>query len=156
MTIHDIDPDFPAERWPEHMRELEQAGSLTFETRHRAKDGTIIPMEITAMYLEYDGDVYDVAFARDIRERKRVEAALRESRERLDFVLRSAEVGAWDWDIPGGTSATWDETVVALYGMAPGVLRWTVASRSIPTSTRTISRRSRPTLERVSRDGRPV
>ncbi|HET6496034.1 MAG TPA: PAS domain S-box protein, partial [Thermoleophilia bacterium] len=66
MTIHDIDPDFPAERWPEHMRELEQAGSLNFETRHRTKAGTIIPMEIRAMHLEYEGDVYDVAFARDI------------------------------------------------------------------------------------------
>ena len=81
MTIHDVDPEFPAERWPEHMRELEQAGVLTFETRHRAKDGTVIPMEVTAMYLEYGGDVYDVAFARDIRERKRVEAdAAREPR----------------------------------------------------------------------------
>ena len=122
MTIHDIDPDFPAERWPEHIRELQQAGSLTFETHHRTKDGTIVPMEITAMYLEYDGDVYDVAFARDITERKRAEAELRESRERLDFVLRSANVGAWDWDIPAGVGV-WDETVVALYGMAPGVLR---------------------------------
>src|SRR5450756_584819 len=122
MTIHDIDPDFPAERWPAHMRELEQAGSLTFETRHRSKDGSIIPMEITAMYLEYDGEVYDVGFARDIRERKQAEAALRESRERLAFVLKSAEVGAWDWDIAADV-ATWDETVVALYGMAPGVLQ---------------------------------
>src|SRR5450756_1043413 len=127
MTIHDIDPDFPAERWPEHIEELEEAGVLTFETRHRRKDGIIIPMEVTAMYLEYDGEAYDVAFARDIRERKRAEAALRESRERLDFVLRSAEVGAWDWDIPADV-ATWDETVVALYGMAPGVLRGPWAS----------------------------
>jgi two-component system sensor histidine kinase/response regulator len=126
MTIHDIDPEFPAERWPEHMRELEAAGTLTFETSHRTKAGTIIPMEITAMYVQYDGKVYDVAFCRDIRERKRAEAALRESRERLDFVLRSAQVGAWDWDIAAGV-ATWDETIVALYGMAPGVLQgpWT-------------------------------
>ena len=118
MTIHDIDPDFP-EGWPARMKELERAGSLTFETRHVAKDGTIVPMEITAMYREHDGDAYDVGFARDITERKRAEAALRESRERLDFVLRSAEVGAWDWDIEQDL-ARWDETIVALYGMEPG------------------------------------
>ncbi|MCX6373755.1 MAG: ATP-binding protein, partial [Actinobacteria bacterium] len=59
---------------------------------------------------------------RDVTERKGAEAALRESRERLDFVLRSAAVGAWDWDIPADV-ATWDETVVALYGMTPGVLQ---------------------------------
>ncbi len=116
MTIHEVDPDFPAEDWPEHIKELEEAGTLTFETRHRARDGTIIPMEITAMYLEYDGGAYDVAFARDIRERKAAEAALRESRERLDFVLRSAQVGAWDWDIPTDV-ATWDDTAAVLYGM---------------------------------------
>ena len=120
MTISDIDPDIP-EGWPARMRELELAGSITFETRHRTRDGTIIPMEITAMYREYDGDAYNVAFARDITSRKRAEEELRESRERLDFVLRSAEVGAWDWDIAAGV-ATWDETIVALYGMAPGVL----------------------------------
>jgi PAS domain S-box-containing protein len=127
MTIHDIDPDMPIERWPEHIEELKEAGVLTFETRHCRKDGIIIPMEVTAMYLEYDGEAYDVDIARDIRERKRAEVALRESRERLDFVLRSAEVGAWDWDIPADV-ATWDETVVALYGMAPGVLRGPWAS----------------------------
>ena len=120
MMITDIDPDIP-QGWPARMRELELAGSITFETRHRTRDGTIIPMEITAMYREYNGDAYNVAFARDITSRKRAEAALRESRERLDFVLRSAEVGAWDWDIPAGV-ATWDDTIVALYGMAPGVL----------------------------------
>ncbi len=30
-------------------------------------------------------------------------------------------MGAWDWDIVTGVE-TWDETVVALYGLAPGVL----------------------------------
>ena len=83
MTIHDIDPDFPAARWPQHIRELEEAGSLTFETRHRTRDGTIVPMEITATYLEYDGDVYDVAFARDIRERRVAEKALADLHDEL-------------------------------------------------------------------------
>jgi two-component system cell cycle sensor histidine kinase/response regulator CckA len=38
----------------------------------------------------------------DITERKQAEAAIRESRERLEFVLRGAELGSWDWDIPSG------------------------------------------------------
>ncbi|MFA4965215.1 MAG: PAS domain S-box protein [Thermoleophilia bacterium] len=121
MTIHDIDPDFPMKRWTQHLRELKEAGALTFETRHRRKDGVILPMEVAARYLEYDGEAYDVAFARDITERKQAETALRESRERLDFVLKSAGVGAWDWDIATGVSR-WDETVVDLYGMPPGEL----------------------------------
>ncbi|NJN97511.1 MAG: hypothetical protein HC875_27235, partial [Anaerolineales bacterium] len=32
--------------------------------------------------------------------RKEAEAALRESRERLELVLEGAELGMWDWHIP--------------------------------------------------------
>ncbi|MFN8457910.1 MAG: PAS domain S-box protein [Anaerolineae bacterium] len=34
---------------------------------------------------------------RDITERKRMEVALRESKERLELVLKAAELGTWDW-----------------------------------------------------------
>jgi len=90
MTIHDIDPNFPVERWPEHIRELEQAGSLTFETHHRAKGGTEIPMEVTAMYLEFDGDKYDVGFARDITARKQAEEEARRQAEQLRRTVEGA------------------------------------------------------------------
>ena len=83
MTIHEIDPAYPAERWPDHMEAARQAGSLTFETLHRSKSGTLIPMEIMANYLEFGGYVYDVAFARDIGERKRADEALRQSEDRF-------------------------------------------------------------------------
>ena len=92
LTIHDIDPDFPKERWPEHMAELREAGSLTFESRHMHKDGTIVPVEITAMYLEFGGQVFDVAFCRDISERRAAEEALRRAVEQTDAANRELEV----------------------------------------------------------------
>ena len=76
MTIHDVDLDFPAERWPQHMEELRQAGTLRFASHHRAKDGAVVPVEIRAHYLEFGGDVYDVGFGRDITERKQAEEKL--------------------------------------------------------------------------------
>ena len=79
MTVHDIDPDYSAEIWPEFWEKLKQSGSLTFETCHRSKEGRIFPVEITASYLEYNGKEYHCSFARDITERKRVEGALRAS-----------------------------------------------------------------------------
>ena len=102
MTIHDVDPDFPAERWPKHMKELKEAGSLTFETHHRTKGGTIIPMEITAMYLEYDGEVYDVAFARDIRERKAGEEDIARALSLLESTMESTADGILVADGTGG------------------------------------------------------
>ena len=76
------------------MRALEQAGALTFETRHRAKDGTIRPDggrgDATS---SIDGDVYDVAFARDITERKRAEDELQLHAMQLRTILESTGDG---------------------------------------------------------------
>ncbi len=91
MTIHDIDPDMPKELWPEHIDELAQAGSLNFVSRHRRKDGTIIPVEVTAMYLEFGGQAFDVAFVRDISERRAAEDALRKAKEQTDAANRDLE-----------------------------------------------------------------
>jgi two-component system cell cycle sensor histidine kinase/response regulator CckA len=76
MTVHDIDPDFPEEVWPEHWRDVEQRGSFAFESHHRTKDGRVFPVEITVNYLKFKGREYNCAFARDITERKRAERLL--------------------------------------------------------------------------------
>jgi len=83
MTVHDIDPDYSAEIWPEFWKKLKQSGSLIFESCHRTKEGRIFPVEITANYLEYNGKEYHCSFARDITERKRAEVALKKSEERF-------------------------------------------------------------------------
>lgn len=77
MSIPDIDPDFTADVWPGHWQELQQKGNLTFETRHRRKDGSIFPVEVSANYIKFDGKEFNVAFIRDISGRKQIENALR-------------------------------------------------------------------------------
>ena len=99
MGVADIDPDFPAERWPSHWAEIKEKGSLTFEGRHKAKDGHFILVEIGANYFEYKGQAYNLAMVRDISERKRAADALQESekrvRRKLDAVLSpEANIGA--------------------------------------------------------------
>ncbi len=70
MSVSDIDPEFPAEKWPAHWEELKRAGSLQFESTHRTLDCRDIPVEITANYFRYDDREYNCAIVRDITERR--------------------------------------------------------------------------------------
>ena len=82
--VADVDPDFPKERWETHWTELRAKGSLTFEGRHRAKDGRIFPVEVNASFFEYDGCGYNLALVRDISERRRLERNLYEQSRMLE------------------------------------------------------------------------
>ena len=87
MKIHSIDPDFPAEAWRPHIEDLKKRKAITFESRHRTKDGRVFPVEVTGNYIEYNGRYYSFAFDRDISERKRVEKELELHRENLEKLV---------------------------------------------------------------------
>ncbi len=76
IAVCDINPDYPAEAWPEIWKKIKDHGSFTFETRHRAKDGRTFPVEITTNYLTYKGKEYNCSLIRDLTERKQLEAQL--------------------------------------------------------------------------------
>ena len=78
MTVHDIDPNFPAEVWPQHWRQLQERGSMVIESTHRARDGHEFPVEISLSYQALGGEERNCAFARDITERKQAQSKLEE------------------------------------------------------------------------------
>ncbi len=86
LRVHDIDPDFPASRWPDHWRELREKGSLVFESRHQSKDGHVFPVEISANFVIFEGKEFNCAFARDITERKEAEENLRVYQRKLKAI----------------------------------------------------------------------
>jgi PAS domain S-box-containing protein len=96
LSVADIDPDFPPERWPSHWAELKAEGSLIFEGRHKTKDGRIFPVEISANYFEFDGRDYNLALVRDITERKRTEEEILNLNRELEQRVadRTAELEA--------------------------------------------------------------
>jgi PAS domain S-box-containing protein len=93
MRVADIAPDFPAERWARHWNELKSRRSLTFEGRHRTKDGRVLPVEISDNYFEYDGRGHAMALVRDITERKRAEEKLQQMELQLAHVARLSTMG---------------------------------------------------------------
>ncbi|MFH1753475.1 MAG: diguanylate cyclase [Candidatus Omnitrophota bacterium] len=93
MRVFDFDPNFPKDKWKGHWEELRSRGSFRFESDHRTKDGTLLPVEITANYIEFKGKEYNCAFARDISERKRSEMALQDSERKFRAIFDNATDG---------------------------------------------------------------
>lgn len=85
--VWDIDQDFSLEKRPAFLKIMRRVGSLTTESTHRRKDGSVFPIELLVTYLNFQGKEYDFAFARDITERKRAEEEVRSSRQMLQMVL---------------------------------------------------------------------
>ncbi|MDD2864112.1 MAG: PAS domain S-box protein [Methylococcales bacterium] len=90
LTITDVDPDFPSERWSEHWQNLQAKRAITLESSLQTKDGHIFPIEVNANYFEFGGESYNLAFSRDISERKATENRLALLNYALDHVGEAA------------------------------------------------------------------
>lgn len=61
MKVQQIDQEEISEgQWERKWVEIKEKKSSTFETCHRTKSGKLIPVEITANYLEYNGSEYQI------------------------------------------------------------------------------------------------
>ncbi len=76
MFIHEIEPNMLADDWPRYWQLVKSEGMSSTETYHRAKDGHLFPVEVTANYVELMGEELLSVFVRDITERKRSEREL--------------------------------------------------------------------------------
>lgn len=76
MSIPDISPQLSMEIWNGHWASLKSGQSQFFETQHRCKNGTVFPVEISANYVCFGGHEYNVAYSRDISERKKADAQI--------------------------------------------------------------------------------
>jgi PAS domain S-box-containing protein len=99
LGVSDVDPEWPRERWPEHWVQLKAAGSIRMQLHHRRKDGTTFPVEVSANYIEFGGEGYNMAIARDITERLQLEAE-KETRA-LKTIAENVPDNIARWDIEG-------------------------------------------------------
>jgi two-component system cell cycle sensor histidine kinase/response regulator CckA len=81
MTLADIDTQFHSDAWREFWERCRQQGEVRLETRQLRKDGREIPVEVSANYLSFGGEEFNLLFVRNISERKQLEAAFRQAQK---------------------------------------------------------------------------
>ncbi len=89
MHVWDIDPDHGEEIREERWEKLKEEKTMTFESEHETKSGEVYPVEITNHYIEFRGEEYEFAFAKDI-------TGLKKAKKRNDFLntLLRQDLGA--------------------------------------------------------------
>ena len=86
MQLHlwDIDADFSREQWAAHWEAVGKAGGAQLERRHRRKDGTLFPVEISSSQVLLSQQKHHVAYVRDISRRKERDEELRFFKHAID------------------------------------------------------------------------
>ena len=79
MNLSDVALDFDDESFRRMFEELKEGKSRVVETRVRHADGRMIPIELSANYVEHAGQGFVFGWFHDISERKRLEAAVVEA-----------------------------------------------------------------------------
>jgi diguanylate cyclase (GGDEF)-like protein/PAS domain S-box-containing protein len=93
-------------------------GSELQQMRHRRKDGTIVPVEVTRRVLRTGDGTYIIGIARDLTERLRNEERLRSSHERFEMVSRATNDVVWDWNLVTN-QVWWNDNFQKLFGYEP-------------------------------------
>ena len=126
---------FPPELVPEEADILARIGRGEsvehYETVRVRKDGTKIDVSVTISPIrDSTGRIVGASkVARDITERKRAEAALREKEHLLSESQRIAHLGSWTFDPKDASGQiVWSEEMYRIYGVSPDIFTPTVAS----------------------------
>lgn len=92
MSLYKIRSPEARRTLEQERRILDEIGYSTYETVHVRKDGTYMPLEISARKVEIEGVKYFQAICRDITERKLAEETLKESEERFRKIFEESPI----------------------------------------------------------------
>ncbi|MEA2033895.1 MAG: PAS domain S-box protein, partial [Euryarchaeota archaeon] len=86
MSLTDLSPDFPPERYKKFWDKIKEEGAMVFEAEVTQKDGAVISVEVSVVHLSFKGHEYGCGFVRDITDRKAAERALDVTNKKLQLL----------------------------------------------------------------------
>lgn len=103
MSIFDINPNAT----PEMFRSIEDAmlqpEGGTVELHYESRDGRVLPIEVAAYFLDFEGERLACSFVQDISDRTAALHALRTSEERFRLATLATSDAIYDWDLHADT-----------------------------------------------------
>ena len=93
MKVSDIDSVIKPEQIQQLIDRLSEEKLQVFETRHKAKDGRLIPVEVSSSSVSYMGRTVIMSITRDISDRKQAEEEVRLAEQRYRALIENAPDG---------------------------------------------------------------
>ncbi|MBF0453284.1 MAG: PAS domain S-box protein [Magnetococcales bacterium] len=119
LKTSDLNPDHPPDIWLEHWEELKEKGWLFFEASMIPKKGPLLPVEISASYMEFENQIYNLAIVRDISVRKQAERLLQESESIQRDLYENAPVAFISVSVLDGRILRCNKAFERLFGYLP-------------------------------------
>lgn len=115
LTIKDIRPPEDVPALLEALASRPEGMSRVGVWRHRKKDGTILQVEVSSHPIEFDGRSSQLVLAHDVTERRKAEAAVRESNEALLALFGASPIAIAAIDREGRVMS-WNPAAERIFG----------------------------------------
>ncbi|MBT3208811.1 MAG: PAS domain-containing protein [Bacteroidetes bacterium] len=86
----------------ERIKETFEKGESSVEAHWLSKNGNKILYYLTGTLIEFDGMYCLVGMGIDISERNQAEEKIKDKNEQFETIIKGANLGWWDWNIPSG------------------------------------------------------
>ncbi len=131
LTIADVSPRHDPKRFQQRIDKIKQGDTTLYESIHRRKDGSELPVEVSVTFLEHEGNGYTCGIIRDITERQRVEHERLQALTDLRNIMETVPDFMFTLDTQGNL-VKWNRRVEEVTGYSPDELHGKSALALVP------------------------
>ncbi len=135
MSIQDLNPEASGEIISKYKSEIRSGRPRTDEMFFLAKDGRRIPVEVTTVFVNYEGHAFFSSHVRDITRRKAEEEKIRRIHEIYRQAIQNADEVPYLLNFDTERYDFFGEEGEALLGLHPDVMTWSDFSSRVRENT---------------------